>query len=316
MTRRATLLLFALAAAACGPGSPIPEEELSLRVSAPPAAIELGRGFPLTVVRVWSKDLEPDPWTDDALLPLVVRLEAEDRREDAHRVEETRRFRAYAFEPGKVTVPPVAFSAAPRAGAPNRAERRLGWGVGGASRTASAEGFTLEVKTTLEPKTAGPPELPDLIPEPVRWQLWAAVVAGALAAGALLARASARRARRGVSGPAVATPRDRALARLRRLREQQPRTRDEDLAWHTEAASAVRDWLSEGCAIRSRERTTEELLEAARASPAFAPPQREALAAALRPCDLVKFARHEPRAAERDLVLASAEAAVSGAPRS
>ena len=45
--------------------------------------IEVGRSFPLTVVRVWTRELEPDPWNDAALAPLTVRLEEASRREDA-----------------------------------------------------------------------------------------------------------------------------------------------------------------------------------------------------------------------------------------
>jgi hypothetical protein len=302
MRRVAGVLLLLLAAAGCDRGGPIEGDDVALRVSAPPAEVELGQGFPLTVVRVWSKDLEPDPWRDAALLPLAVRLEETTHREDSSRIEETRRFHAHAFEPGTVTVAPFSFAAAPKAG--------------GAARTAAAEGFSVKVRATLDPKSAGPPELPGLLPEPVRWRLWTLVAATALAAGALLVRVGTRRS--AAAALAAAAPpgaRARALERIGRLRTSRPATPEEVGAWHVEAASLVRDFVADDRALRSRERTTEELLEAARATGTFPESQREALAAALEACDLVKFARDPSSAAGRERVLAAAEAVVTGTGR-
>jgi hypothetical protein len=285
--KRAAVLLAVLLAAGCGRGGPIDGADLALRISPPPAAIELGRSFPLAVTRVWSKDLEPDPWTDAVLLPLVVRLDEKTLREDGVHVEETRRYRAYAFEPGVATVPPVTIAAAPKAGGP--------------ARTATAPGFSVEVKKTLDAKTAGPPELPDVIP-PSRCSLWTLLV---LAGIALLVGLSTRRAiKKSVAGlPGVPeSPRDRARDRIRRLRAADPRTAVEDEAWHVAAAAAVREWLAEERGMRALEMTTEEMLAAT-----GAPSGREALARVLLPCDLVKFARHESSAAERAGVLAAAE---------
>jgi hypothetical protein len=53
-----------------------------------------------------SKALVPTAWTT-ARSPLVVRLEGTTRREDA-RVEETRRYRGYAFSRTDVLVPAAA----------------------------------------------------------------------------------------------------------------------------------------------------------------------------------------------------------------
>jgi hypothetical protein len=286
-----TLLVLLFAATSCDSG-PLGHAEVEIRVSGAPDEIAIGRSFPLTVVRVWTRELEPDPWNDAALAPLTVRLEDTSRREDAVFVEETRRFRAYAFEPGAATVPPIAFAAAPASG--------------GAPRTASADGFTIRVKPTLDPKTAGPPELPAEISERARWWLWAGGALAALGGAALLVRASAARGRRAEARSATAeVSRKGALERIAALRAQTPRTPEEIEAWHAETSTLVRDFLASTWKIGAHERTTEELMAA------WGPAERVALDRSLLACDFVRFGRAESTAAGRDGILEAAEDLVS-----
>ena len=83
MNRRTPTLLTLAFAIACGGGSPdtgksegpaaaIPGQELAIRVVPGATTIELGKAFPLQVIRVWSEDLVADEanWlVDPADLP-------------------------------------------------------------------------------------------------------------------------------------------------------------------------------------------------------------------------------------------------------
>ena len=63
-------------------------------------------------------------------------------------------------------------------------------------------------------------------------------------------------------------------------------------------SDALRNYLEECFRLRAPERTTEEFLAELRTSPILTTGQKEALAAFLASCDLVKFARHEPTEAD------------------
>jgi hypothetical protein len=265
--RRSLLLLLALAAA-CGEEAPIPAAPLTITAAAP--EVELGKAFPLTVVRTWSKGHTPAPWDDAALAPLEVRLLETSRREDGRRVEETRRYRGYAFSLTDVRLP----------------------------------GLELRVKRALDPKSPGPAELPgEPLPEPTsRWPLWAV---GAALLGAFVLLLRRRRAPPTLAAPAPAPeppppgPHVLALERIDRLRGQEPHGRDEISAFYIEASGLLRDYVGERFNVRADVMTTEELIEI-----------QASLARVLPDCDLVKFARHEPTASERERLLDRAEAFV------
>jgi len=261
---RSLLLALALAAA-CADETPIPDAQL--RLSAGTAEVELGKGFPLTVVRTWRRGQTPAVWDDEALAPLEVRLLETTRREDDRRVEETRRYRGYAFSLTDVRLP----------------------------------GLELSVKHALDPASPGPAELPgEPLAEPSsRWP-WAAVGAALLAAFVLLLRR--RRPPPAVALPAPSSappppgPHVRALERLARLRRQQPQGRDEVSSYYVEASGLVRDYVAERFAVSADVMTTEQLIEL-----------QAPLARVLPDCDLVKFARHAPGPAEREQLLDRAE---------
>lgn len=271
MRRSLALLLLA----GCGVGAPIPETDLLLDVTPGAFDVELGKPFPLTVTRVWKKDLVPLEWSDKALAPLAVKLVEEVRRDDGTRVEETRRYEAHVFSLADIVIRGLKLAAQPK--------------DGGAERKVSATGFRIRVRRALDPESPGPPELPGE-PPPRRGWMWGG--AGALAVAAFLFLALRRRKPK-LPTPPPEAPRppsppahERALLRLQR-------------ASLAEAADIVREYLAEAKGIRALERTTEELLAAL-----------PALAGVLRPADLVKFAAHEPTEAERASVVASAEAFV------
>jgi len=268
--RRLALLLALLAA--CGGGTEVPATDLLLRIDPGAFEVEPGEPFPLTVTRVWKKDLVPAAWDQKSLAPLALRLEDETRRDDGTRVEEIYRYVAHAFSLRDVVVRGVKLSATPK--------------DGGKERKVTATGFRIRVKPVLDPSDPGPPELPGAPPPSRAWMWWGS---GALAAALLAALFLALRRRPHAAAPAPAapepppvSPRDRALERLKGASVE-------------EAADIVRAFVSETRKIRALEKTTEELLR-----------ELPRLGAVLRPADLVKFAAHEPTAAERDEVVAAA----------
>jgi hypothetical protein len=70
----------------------------------------------------------------------------------------------------------------------------------------------------------------------------------------------------------------------------------------TTVSDTVRFYLEERFTFRAPERTTEEFLHELKATDRLLPDQKESLGDFLKQCDLVKFARYEPRELElRDL---------------
>lgn len=263
----AYVLLLALVAG-CDGDAPIADVPLTIEAGA--QEVELGRAFPLTVVRTWSRAQAPAAWNDEALAPLEVRLLEVARREDDRRVEETRRYLGYAFTLTDVSLP----------------------------------GLELRVRRSLDPEAPGPAELPgEPLPEPSFPWSWAVVGVALLAAFVLLLRR--RRAPAATAAPAPAPvppppgPHVRALKRLARLRARHPQGRDETQAYYIEASGLVRDYVAERFALPADVMTTEQLVA-----------HQAPLSRVLAPCDLVKFARHAPTATEREQLLDAAESYV------
>ena len=280
---RARFLLLGAAfllAAACG-GEAYPDTDLWITVTAETTDVEVGEAIPLTIVRGWAKHLEPAPWDDAALAPLVVRPESVEKKEIDGRTAEILRYRAYAFTLKDVALPPLAFVARPR--------------DGGAPRVVRAEPMYFRVRRTLDPKAPGDAELPGaMLAEPrgrwVPWVLGMGLLLSALVAGLRYAR----RTRAPDPGPAAAslTARERALERLAALRAP-------DVA---EIADVLRDYLEASQTVPARERTTEEVLADSTM------PHREHLAVVLGAGDRVKFATYAPSAEEGAQFLEHAEA--------
>lgn len=295
--RLGSLLLLLLAA--CGASPAIPARDLSLVVRTDAEAVELGRAFPLRVVRIWHRSLEPEPWDDALLAPLDLVPESVERTEDAERVMETRRFRAYAFTRGDVVVRAPAFRA--------RAAD------GGDVRIARADTLRLRVQPLLDPQAPGDPELPGApVPERVAWlPLWLA-----LGAVLLLGVASFVRARRvepvetraaPAPGPGDGTWARAALAALRADAADDPEAIRRTVR---RLAELVRRVLAVRHGVRTRERTTPEILAALRSGSDVPPGVEDAVAAVLPAADLVKFAGYVPPASERDALLDAAQRVV------
>jgi hypothetical protein len=292
---RAAVALL-LAAAGCSRQPNLGTADLAVRVELGAAAVRFGDPVPLTVVRTWRRGLVPQEWSEQAFAPLRLRLVAASRRSSGTHVEDRRRYDAFAFGAGTLhlALPPFVARDAD-----------------GSDRTVPGPEVRLEVRSVL-PSPESPLEMPSgplLPPRPAGAAWWAAAAAGAAAAAALWWRRSrpvpARTPARALDAPAV------ALARLRLLRAQVPADEPAVQDHFTALAAVLRDYVAARFGVPGNERTTQEILAAdgvARLGGEVAAQAAQALGT----CDLVKFARMRPAAAQREGALDAAEAFVRG----
>ena len=283
MRRGTCLLLLLLGLAACGGRGAIPEVDLLVTVAVGRASVRTGEGFRITVTRVWRKDIEPSPWDDGVLSPLVVRAGEVTRREDRLRVEETRTFRGHAFTLQDVTIPPVLF---------------VGRSIGGSGKLVTrSAAVPLTVMPVLDPKAPGPPELPDA-PQPRRPAWPMVLLASLLTLGLAGVYVRRRLARRSPYAPrdepeSGRSPEEHALSQLEALRAASPATDEERRTDLAAVAAVIRAYVAERFSIPTEVRTSEELVASASVA------RQDMLRGVLAPCDLVKFAAHMPSDAER-----------------
>jgi len=277
---QALLLLACGVIGGCGGGPPIPAEDLLLRITLGHEEVGLGRAFPITVLRVWSKELLPGAWNDRTLAPLALRLERIERREDDSRIEERRHYVGYAFSLADLSIAAPKFVARPKAGGPDR--------------ITAATPLSLRVRPELDPLAPGPPDLPDLPAEQRsrRW-LWTLLLLLLTLAALVLVR----RARRPAATAPAQDPGMVAVARLRALHGEAP-----GVAVYLELANLLRAYLSARFGLPADEMTTEEIAAGGAGRARFA----EVLAR----CDLVKFAGQRPDADALPPLLDRAEASV------
>ena len=182
--------------------------DLSLRVTPSTRDVQSGAPFPLTIVRTWKKSLVPKDVDAARFAPLVLTLESSTRREDKVRVEETLRYRAYAFARSDVVVPAQRLAAAPA--------------EGGVERVVSAPAFRLRVSPAVDQEEPGPPELPGPPLRPARGSPWPYVVGALLLVGLLLTlrlrRGQGERVESPEPAPPAPPPSAQALAALVSLR--------------------------------------------------------------------------------------------------
>ncbi len=259
----------------------------TVEITTPDPHVELGKAFPLTVVRTWTESGGAHEWRDELLAPLVVRLVDTSLCNEAGRIEETRRYDAYAFARGEITVEQPS-------GGPLR----------------------IHVGSALPAGEAGAPELPGgplLAPISARSTrafavavVAAAALLVALAGGLAAARKRARRRGRAPTTPPAVPPDVVALARLDHLRRQGALDLEQTRATFVESAALLRDYLHERFAAPATFLTTEELADAPSLHP-LAAAHHELLAELLTGCDQVKFARRESPHGERAALLDRAE---------
>gem|GEM_PF-1416882 len=283
--------------AGCGGGAPIPNDDLALRVTAGATDVASGVAFPLTVVRVWRKDLVPAAWDERALAPLAVRRTASSRREDDRHVEETRTYRAYAFAREDVVVTPAPMIA-----------RALD---GGPERRAEAPPFSLRVRPLLDAAAPGVPELPAW-PSPPAFP-WLAVAGGGLLVAAAAVAARLRRARVAPApAPAPGAPAappgpsaaDVATSILVAIAARDEGTADDRRGDAVAITEVVRRYVADRFGVPTARRTSAEVL--ALPLGALDGEARSALRTVFARGDAVKFADHVPTPADRSAHLAAA----------
>ena len=169
-------VLAAVLLAGCSRMPRIALEDLSIALGVPEARVLFGKSFELTVTRSWRKDWMPEPWGDESLAPLVVRLLDVTTREDALRIEEIRRFEAFAFLRERVSVAPGLRARTP---------------LGDLRASRPKEPLVLEVVPALDPSSPGEVELPDAPLDPsFSWRRYGGLLAAVLGAVAILLRVS------------------------------------------------------------------------------------------------------------------------------
>ncbi len=296
MSWRSLLAIAALTLAACGGGTPIATDDLSVRIVTGQTDVEFGVGFPLTVVRSWRTTLEPAPWDDATLDPLTTRLVEVSHRESGDHAEETRRYECHAFVRDLVVLKPRSFSARSKSGSQTR-------------ETTSNE-IRLNVRSSLPPGAPGEIELPSgLMAERSPWTRGLlAGIAGVCALG-FVAWTVRRRQKPppAAVAPVGPTPEDRARSRLLQLRTHVTATREDVQAFTIEVSSLVRDFVEERFHVRALEMTTQEFLSSPATARVLGAPQRTLLGEFLALCDRIKFGRHLPGDTERSRLLDSAE---------
>lgn len=295
--RRSAGGLLLLLAAACDGGAPIPELELALRIATDAEFVELGKAFPLTVVRIWEQRLTPEPWDDRLLAPLHVDLLGTQEHGDGTRRQETRRYRAHAFARDRLVLPPITVRAS---------------GRDGSLHEATSSELVLKIAPALLAGDGPAPELP-LEPfgaETGRGRL--AWIATGVAFVLLLLGLGWRQLRgrptpRAVVPPAPPPPPEAvALARLERLRRQSPQGRAEQQQYHIEASALLRDYVAARFDVPAPHLTTERTLAALREGRHASAAGLTALGTCLQQCDEVKFAGAEPSAVQRSQLLDAA----------
>ena len=278
------VLVLAVALGSCGQAaSAIPDVDLLLRVSTDATPVIPGRAFPLEVVRVWDKTLEPSPWEARALAPLVLKLRGTTRRDDGRRIEERLTYDAYAFVRKDVRVPAALMAAK----TPD-----------GQLRVTRSQRKRLRVVPTVDAAAPGAPELPAVPATPSHLVWWLAGLAALLLAAAIAIGRKRAAPRRATAAPARVDP----LAVLRHA---------EAPLDPTQVAAALRAHLADTTLPPALERTTDEVDEALRMR-ALEADTRENLIAVLRDADRCKYDRYVP---SDDEVVATFERGLRAAER-
>lgn len=131
---------------ACSDRTPIPSIELGLDVRLDREEVSTAEPFEVTVVRTWSRDLEPAEFDPSSLAPLFTIPKETSRRESSTHVQEIRVLHAWAFTRSSLSLDGLELRARPRAG--------------GEEVLARARTLELTVTPRVDADSPGPPESP------------------------------------------------------------------------------------------------------------------------------------------------------------
>lgn len=270
---------------------PRADEDLHLRITAAVQEVEFGVAFDLTVERAWSRALEPEPWEDDRLAPLVLEPKSVVLEDTGAGFHEVRHYRARAFRTGELVLPQVWLRA-------RQAD--------GGTRIAASDEVALRVVSALSATDAGEVELPGPpFPAPRR------LAPGPLLLGAgvtvLLAWAIVRAVRRRAQrARAPAAPHVQALARIEELRRRATQDGTSDAAYYVEASRILGDYLARHLDVPAFGGEAQTLLEYLTRSAVFEMQEfrssafdREAVTACFASIEHVKYAGQRQSAEQR-----------------
>jgi len=174
----------------------------------------------------------------------------------------------------------------------------------------TTKALTVDIKSAVEgevdPTQFADIEGPVAIPKPRSWK--AAWLAGpaALLLAALVWWMLRRRSQRQALEAAPPRPHVWAMAQLEALLAQKLIEQGKVHEFYFRLSHLVRTYIELRFGLMAPERTTEEFLNEVRGSEALRFGHKDLLSEFLTACDLVKFARHEPRGAEVDVSIDAA----------
>jgi hypothetical protein len=225
----------------------------------------------------------------------VVDFGQDPDREAGGRTVVRRWYQLLTYEPGEHVVPGPSIEYRGPDGEPHR---------------IAAPDTTLFVQSLVDAAGATPPSDVRDIKGPVAKPrdytplLWIAAAVAGLALLAWLVRRLARP--RTAAGPAPRPVHERALDALVQLQAAHLIEAGRLEEFYVRLSGIVRDYVEGRFRLRAPEMTTEEFLQAAQRRAELAPAHRSLLGQFLGEADLVKFARHQPAAADAERAFAAA----------
>jgi len=169
------------------------------------------------------------------------------------------------------------------------------------SRTPALRVRDLTDEERVEAERFAANEAPVSLPRPwwLGWPFWAAVGAGVVALGGAVWWVLRHRTRaERIAAPAL--PWEVAYGRLRELDQRRLPHAGQFEPYYVDLSAILRYYIEDRFLLHAPEQTTPEFLEAASQSGVLSTDQQQTIAAFLRHCDRVKFARYEPTLTEME----------------
>ena len=272
-----------------------------IRIEVPGSPVEFGKEFSLRVIRSFDRQWQADPWQDQALAPLEVRLLKHEQKRIEGQVTEVFEYSCYCFLRGLVTLPVPELRLQPIAGGPGL--------------SIQGKEVRLRVSSALPAGASSQLEsLQGLFPAPFSWRPWVlpSLLVVLFLFGLSCFVLHAKRKRASQDSLPVLPPDQRALQMIEDLRRSRPsgfpELREEALA----CSNMLRLYVETRFAWTTRDLTTEELLSDPRFAKVLSAQAGLDLRTFLEHHDAVKFAGYEPDTEEREGMLQRMEDFIRG----
>ncbi|MDX2114627.1 MAG: hypothetical protein SFZ24_03265 [Planctomycetota bacterium] len=268
---------------------------LAVTLTVQPTELTTAQRITLSIELTAAPGLTPRPIDLAAALPEEMTISepgpAETRANADGSTTLIRQFLIEPFLPGSFQLGPIEFAADPAA---------LPGAAPAEPVILRTQPVALTVRSVLEEGSAEFAPEKDVVdppPVPIYLQWWAWLGTGAIGAALLAAAMIIRRRREALRRPLLIPAHRIALWRLASIGAASAPPFHPG-ALHEAASLILRRYIEDRFGIHAPERTTEEFLAEAAASPALAAEELTLLAYFLRACDLVKFAGVIPDAAD------------------